>query len=300
MSLPQGFDKYIAPDTDRLKFLQDYLLARSVQTSVVSVAGRKHLYVNFPSSSYNPRFKIKTILTHYDRVSGSPGANDNSAANFQIADFAARLKKAIALGAVPNIRIFFTDGEELGEGGVSGQGAFGLAELFKKLGITNDDVYVFDSCGRGQVAVLAQAGLSQAQSKNSNFAKKFISLFERTQNLLRTSCQNSWITLPVPYSDNAGFLALGIPAVAITLLPKEEVSDYQRALLSDKNLESEVMNCRMDDSGDKLPRFKYEEKMPVTWRLFHTPYDNALSLTEESFDVMRKILDTLAASRTLA
>lgn len=300
MSLPQGFDKYIAPDTDRLKFLQDYLLARSVQTSVVSVAGRKHLYVNFPSSSYNPRFKIKTILTHYDRVSGSPGANDNSAANFQIADFAVRLKKAIALGAVPNIRIFFTDGEELGEGGVSGQGAFGLAELFKKLGITNDDVYVFDSCGRGQVAVLAQAGLSQAQSKNSSFAKKFISLFERTQNLLRTSCQNSWITLPVPYSDNAGFLALGIPAVAITLLPKEEVSDYQRALLSDKNLESEVMNCRMDDRGDKLPRFKYEEKMPVTWRLFHTPYDNALSLTEESFDVMRKILDTLAAGRTLA
>ena len=300
MSLPQGFDKYIAPDTDRLKFLQDYLLARSVQTSVVSVAGRKHLYVNFPSSSYNPRFKIKTILTHYDRVSGSPGANDNSAANFQIADFAVRLKKAVELGAVPNIRIFFTDGEELGEGGVSGQGAFGLAELFKKLGITNDDVYVFDSCGRGQVAVLAQAGLSQAQSKNSNFAKKFISLFERTQNLLRTSCQNSWITLPVPYSDNAGFLALGIPAVAITLLPKEEVSDYQRALLSDKNLESEVMNCRMDDSADKLPRFKYEEKMPVTWRLFHTPYDNALSLTEESFDVMRKILDTLAAGRTLA
>ena len=300
MSLPQGFDKYIAPDTDRLKFLQDYLLTRSVQTSVVSVAGRKHLYVNFPSSSYNPRFKIKTILTHYDRVSGSPGANDNSAANFQIADFAVRLKKAIALGAVPNIRIFFTDGEELGEGGVSGQGAFGLAELFKKLGITNDDVYVFDSCGRGQVAVLAQAGLSQAQSKNSIFAKKFISLFERTQNLLRTSCQNSWITLPVPYSDNAGFLALGIPAVAITLLPKEEVSDYQRALLSDKNLESEVMNCRMDDSADKLPRFKYEEKMPVTWRLFHTPYDNAFSLTEESFDVMRKILDTLAASRTLA
>ncbi|MCR5171482.1 MAG: M28 family peptidase [Treponema sp.] len=300
MSLPQGFDKYIAPDADRLKFLQDYLLARSVQTSVVSVAGRKHLYVNFPSSSYNPRFKIKTILTHYDRVSGSPGANDNSAADFQIADFAVRLKKAIDRGAVPNIRIFFTDGEELGEGGVSSQGAFGLAELFKKLGITNDDVYVFDSCGRGQVAVLAQAGLGQAQSKNSSFAKKFISLFERTQNLLRTSCQNSWITLPVPYSDNAGFLALGIPAVAITLLPKEEVSDYQRALLSDKNLESEVMNCHMDDGPDKLPRFKYEEKMPVTWRLFHTPYDNALSLTEESFDVMRKILDTLAASRTLS
>ncbi len=299
--LPKEFEEYIEPGCDRLAFLQNYLAQRGVETSIVPIGDRKHLYVIFPSTSYNPLFKIKTLLTHYDRVSGSPGANDNSAANFQIADFAVRLQRASEKGAAHNMRIFFTDGEELGENGVSQQGAFGLAELFRKLGITKDDVYVFDSCGRGEVAVLAQAGLSVAGSRGASaFKKQFFSLFERTQSLLRTACPSSWMTLPVPYSDNAGFLACGIPAVAITLLPKEEATEYLRNLMADKNLEKEVMNCHMTDDPERLPRFKYEEKMPVTWRLFHTAFDNLLSLTPSSWDVMRKILDTLAASREMA
>lgn len=316
--LPELFEEYLADGCDRLAFLQEYLSKRGVSTSVVTVGERRHLYVNFPSTSYNPLFKIKTVITHYDRVPRSPGANDNSAANFQIADFAVRLQHASERGAAHNVRIFFTDGEEIGENGVSGQGAFALAELFKKLGIANDDVYVFDACGRGEVAVLARAGLSVAKGAFSaglksglkggqngalkgdriSFQKRFTSLFERTESLLRTASPSSWMTLPVPYSDNAGFLACGIPAVAITLLPKEEATDYLRNLMSDKNLEKEVMNCRRDD--DCPPRFIYEEKMPVTWRLFHTEYDNALSLTPSSWDVMRKILDTLASSRQMA
>ena len=304
--IPEGFETYIAEGTDRLAFLRDYLSKRGVSTSVVAVGERRHLYVNFPSTSYNPLFKIKTVLTHYDRVAGSPGANDNSAANFQIADFAVRLQHASEKGAAHNVRIFFTDGEEIGEKGVSGQGAFALAELFKKLGIAKDDVYVFDACGRGEVAVLARAGLSVAKGAFTagsgsfrSFQKRFTSLFERTESLLRTASPSSWMTLPVPYSDNAGFLACGIPAVAITLLPREEASDYLRKLMSDKNLEKEVMNCR-DDGEESQPRFTYEEKMPVTWRLFHTEYDNALSLTPSSWDLMRKILDTLASSRQMA
>ncbi|MBR4489562.1 M28 family peptidase, partial [bacterium] len=166
-------------------------------------------------------FKIKTIISHYDRVQGSPGANDNSFANFAIADFAAELFNS---GKVHNVRIFFTDGEELGAEGVSSQGAFALADLFRKLGITNDDVYVFDACGRGDVAILARAGLDSKIT--GAFKKKFLDLYERTQNLLKIAATNSWMTLPVPYSDNAGFLACGIPAVAITFLPKEEVSFY--------------------------------------------------------------------------
>ncbi len=296
MGLPDGFNEYIAPDCDRLAFLQKYLAERGVQTSVVPVAGRKHLYVNFPSAAYNPTFKIKTILTHYDRVPSSPGANDNSASDFAVADFAVRLQKYSRLGLSHNIRIFFTDGEELGEGGVSEQGAFGLAELFRKLGITKDDVYVFDSCGRGNVAVLARAGLEFAK-KSSDFARRFADLYGRTQNLLRSTCPNSWISLPVPYSDNAGFLALGIPAVAITFLPADEATEYQRNLMADPKLEKNVMNCKVDDDG-KVPKFKYQEKLPMTWRLFHTEYDNALSLTPDSFALEGKILDEIAKMRT--
>lgn len=149
VTLSKEFEEYLAPQTDRLSFLRNYLLARGVQTSVISLAGKKHIYVNFPSTSYNPQFKIKTLIAHYDIVPGSPGANDNSSADFALADFAVSVNEKALNGKTTNIRMFFTDGEELGEGGVSGQGAFALAELFKKLGITNDDVYVFDSIGRG-------------------------------------------------------------------------------------------------------------------------------------------------------
>ena len=295
-----SFQKYIAADCDRLNFLRDYLSELGVKTSVIPLGEKKHLYVNFPSTAYNPMFKIKTIISHYDRVAGSPGANDNSLANFALADFAANLFKS---RQVHNVRIFFTDGEELGAEGVSSQGAFALADLFRKIGITNDDVYVFDACGRGDVAVLARAGLDSKIS--GPFKKKFLDLYERTQNLLKKSMPNSWMTLPVPYSDNAGFLACGIPAVAITFLPKDEVSFYYSNLMADKNLEKAVMNCRIDSDSKNaadlsIQKFKYSEKMPMTWRLFHTEYDNFLSLTPESYVLMKKILTQIAENKTIA
>ena len=294
------FQKYIAPDSDRLSFLQNYLSARGVRSSVIPLEGKKHLYINFPSSAYNPIFKIKTIISHYDRVAGSPGANDNSFANFVLADFAAELSNS---KKIHNVRVFFTDGEELGEAGVSSQGAFALADLFRRLGITNDDVYVFDACGRGEVAILARAGLdSKIQGK---FKKRFLDLYERTKNLLKIAMPNSWMTLPVPYSDNAGFLACGIPAVAITFLPKDEVSFYYKNLMMDKNLEKAVMNCEINLNSKNpdelsLQRFKYKEKMPMTWRMFHTEYDNFFSLTTESYTLMKKILNTIAGQFSAA
>lgn len=297
----QKFKQYIAQDCNRLEFLRGLLLENGVQTSLVRLEGKNHIYVNFPSSSYNPTFKIKTIISHYDRVSGSPGANDNSFANFALADFAASLIKNP--GFAHNIRIFFTDGEELGEEGVSAQGAFALADLFRKLGIKNDDVYVFDSCGRGNVAVLAQAGLSAKTS--SQFKKSFLGLYKRTAELLKSSSPH-WITLPVPYSDNAGFLACGIPAVAVTFLPEDEVNQYLKNLMADKNLEKAVMNCKIDSaSANKtdmsIQRFKYQEKMPNTWRMFHTQMDNFLNLTvEESWQLMMKILENLKRQKVLA
>ena len=295
---PAELADYIAPDCDRLAFLQDYLAKRDVQTSIVPVGERKHLYVNFPTSAYNPTFKIKTIITHYDRVPNSPGANDNSVCDLAVAEFAARLYRFALRGGVHNVRIFFTDGEELGEGGVSEQGAFGLAELFRKLGITKDDVYVFDSCGRGTVPILARAGADANVS--GAFKKQFSSLYERTQNLLREVSPEQWMTLPVPYSDNAGFLACGIPAVAITFLPAQEATDYARELLRDKHLEKVVMHCDRAGSPDMPYHFQYVEKMPKTWRLFHTEYDNLFSLTAESWELLARLLDALGEATFLA
>ena len=47
-------------------------------------------------------------------------------------------------------------------------------------------------------------------------------------------------------------------------------------------------------------RDKVQEKMPMTWRLLHTEYDNLASLTPESFPLMEALLDALAKARTPA
>lgn len=289
----EQFLEYIAPGCDRLSFLQNYFLKNGVGTSVVSLQGKKHLYVAFPAHSYNPVFKLKTIICHYDRVPGSPGANDNSAANLVLASFATELFRS---RKAHNVRIFFTDGEELGENGVASQGAFALADLFRKLGIVSDDVYVFDACGRGSVAVLARAGLNSVVS--ADFRTHFSDLYRRTENMLRSVFPNSWMTLPVPYSDNAGFLACGIPAVAITFLPKEEAFVYYKNLMADKNLEKSVMNSRTGSRSAAAKRsaggYAHTEKLPATWRMLHTEMDSYENLTPESFKLLYNLLKEIA------
>lgn len=272
-------------DCDRLSFLQDYLAKRGVDSTVIQERSFKHLFVNFPSFQYNPAFKIKTVICHYDRVPDTPGANDNSAANFAILDFAVRLAK---MNRIHNTRIIFTDGEEKGMEGVKCQGAFGLAALLVKNNLSGGDFYVFDSCGKGQTVVLGQTGLTL--NGVPAFTRRFADLFARTQELLRKNC-DSWMTLPVPFSDNAGFFANGIPAVVISLLPAEEATEFYQNLMREKNLSKTVMNMTMDDQADY--KFKYKEFFPKTWRLFHTEYDNLLNLTPESFELMAKILDQI-------
>ena len=297
--LPAAFSEFIAPQTDRCAFIQDWLIKHGVESAVAAIDGKNHILVQFASQAYNPRFKIKTVIAHYDRVAGSPGANDNSAADWQIMNWAVELSKATSFH---NIRIFFTDGEELGwNTGVSEQGAYGIATTFKKLGITNDDVYVFDCCGRGEVPVLGKTEIPV--HAGTSFLKQFNDLSERTQDLLRRASPGRWMCLPVPYSDNASFLACGIPAVAITMLPAEEASLYARELMNTKSLESEVMNreaTKKQRLEGKTPEYAYKERMPQTWRRFHTANDNEASLTPESFTVMQNVLTCLAEAKAMA
>lgn len=297
--LPAEFSQFIAPQTDRCTFIQEWLQNHGVESAVAGIDGKNHILVQFDSHAYDPRFKIKTVIAHYDRVAGSPGANDNSAADWQLMNWAVELKNA---SSFHNVRIFFTDGEELGwNTGVSEQGAYGIASTFKKLGITNDDVYVFDCCGRGEVPVLGKTEIP-AHAGNS-FVKQFSDLFDRTQDLLRRASPGRWMSLPVPYSDNASFLACGIPAVAITMLPAEEASLYARELMKPNGLEAEVMNresSKMKRLEANAPEYAYKERLPDTWRRFHTERDNELSLTKESFTVMANILHCLAEAKAMA
>lgn len=263
--LPCEFKKFIEADCNRLEFIIQYLNERGVKTAVLPVKDKNHIYVKFPQSQYNPSCKIKTILAHYDRVEQSPGANDNSSSVFSLMEWAVNLQKEYAQ-SFHNIRLIFTDGEEETEGGVKSMGAFDLALLFKKLKIVNDDIIVFDCTGRGTIPVICEPSLPQ--NAPQNFLSKYSDLEARLQRILVKASGGKWFNLPCKYSDNAGFIANGFPAVAVTFLPSDEVSEVL------KNNQ-----CK-------------------TWALLHTQKDNLESLSGESFVLMKKILFELAKMKT--
>ena len=292
------FQRFIAPDCDRRQFILDMLKDFGVPAVPLSLEGAHHILVKFPPSAYNPQYKMKTVLAHYDRVDTSPGANDNSAAVFQIIYWARRL---LRFPGFHNVQIIFSDGEEMGGSeGVAEQGAFCIATKFRSLGLTQQDVYAFDCCGRGDFVILSQAGKGKGSIP---FQRQFNSLVERTEDLIKSVAGRKWAPLPVPYSDNAGFLACGIPAVAITLLPAQEVVSYLRELKQHPGLQAAIMKSTQEQEvGTRkikpLEPYQVQEKMPMTWRLLHTEYDNLASLTPESFPLMEALLDALAKSRT--
>ena len=264
-TIPSEFSDFISPDCDRASFIQNFLNKAGLDAPILQMEGKNHIYVKFPQSQYNSMFRIKTVIAHYDRI--GIGANDNSAAVFCLMQWAASLVKLYSNGAFHNIRLILTDGEELGQGGVAEQGAFPLAQVFKRLGITNDDIFVFDCMGRGDVPILSQTKLPRKAPPA--FIKAFNALEQRACELLKNSDKGRWFCLPCNYSDNASFIANAIPAVAITMLPSIEVNTV-------------LMGGQ-----------------PETWQRFHTSEDNIQSLTPQSFELFHLILRNLAELKTL-
>lgn len=288
-ALPPEYQNFLASPNSRADFIQKYLEARGVETAVIGVEGKRHIYVKLPRQGYSAAFRVKTIIAHYDIAPDTPGANDNSSSVFCLMDFAARLAK---FNGVHNCRIFFTDGEELGSEGVKEQGAFSLASTMQKCGIRDEDIYVFDCVGRGTVPLL---GLNVPPAKApASFVKKYKALDQSAKAIL-SSLGLNWVNLPMPYSDNAGFLAHGFPVVAITMLPQNEASAYMMALNSDPDLMRYVKN--QDVPEKKIDAL--QQLLPLTWRLMHTDGDNISSLTPQSFAITARILDAIALRRTV-
>lgn len=282
-NLSLGFSDFIAQDCNRSDFIQNYLSSHGIECPIIPLDGKNHLYVKFPIEQYNPMFKIKTVIAHYDRFPGSIGANDNSAAVFSMLEWAVRLKN---YKSFHNIRLVFTDGEELGAEGIKEQGAFALAQLFKRLGIVNDDVFVFDCMGRGDVPVICTTPLPKNVTKK--FCKQYYELEEKAENLLKMANNGKWFKLPAHYSDNAGFIANGIPAITISMLPSDEISLYYSLLL------------RLNKIKDKAEiKSQMDECYPKTWKLLHTENDSINTLSAQAFEITGNILNKLAELKTV-
>lgn len=304
------FTSKLAAFTDiscnRKDYLKEWLTQESIPFSEIPIEQRIHIQIKFPLSQYNPQFKMKTVIAHYDRAENTPGANDNSAAIFQIITW---VKQLLSSPSFHNTKVIFTDGEELGgreEGGATAQGSYALASLLRKSGQNTGDVYVLDGCGRGDVIAVSTTGKNN--KGNVAFNTNFNQLFQRACEMARRASGGHWVTLPVPYSDNAGFIANGIPSVAITVLPSEEASLYMRQLQKDKNFANTVLNHGVIIHGSgfsdmqKLKAMGIEpaealllsEKLPRTWRMMHTPFDDLGSLTPETFSMMDNFLHLIS------
>lgn len=302
--LPTEFSQFVSKDCNRFLFLKKYLTTLHIPYKIISIDSCNHIALQFPQTSYNPDYKFKTIIAHYDRALGNnndyitPGANDNSAAVFQLIQLARKIIHTpdVLKNSFFNIRIIFTDGEELGS--AQEQGSFALANLFKKLQLHNDDIIVIDGCGRGDVLALSTTG----RSKNGSqlFLQKYDTLFNLICNISKTASRGKFATIPVAYSDNAGFIANGIPAVALTVLPQDEMNDYLKNLKLDRNLLQYVVSNGTFPKKDIEPAqaLLLNEKLPKTWRMMHTELDNTVNLTESAFLLMERFLDLLAITNT--
>ena len=291
--LPLEFAEFLKPNCNRFEYLKSWITKLEIPFTVLPIESKNHIFINFPKSCYSPLFKTKTLLVHYDRVENTPGANDNSAAVCQVLLWA---KKIYNSPIVHNLRIIFTDGEELGC--TKDQGAYGIASLYKKLGISQDEVFVLDGCGRGDILVVSTAGKNL--KIKGNYQSAFDALYNKAISLATKTSPNKWITIPVPYGDNAGFIACGIPAVAITVLPAEEATVYMRQLQKEKTFSRTVLDRKVGTKfSEKAKNLMEKEKLPWTWRSMHTKYDDIPILSQEAFILMDRFLDNLADSKTM-
>lgn len=305
------FEAFLQIKLDRCAFITSWLRANSVPHNVIEIAGKKHIVIRFTPDSYNPLFRMKTLVAHYDRALDNPGANDNSAACYQLMLFSAKLASNAKNGIPPhNIRIFFTDGEEAaGTKGIMGQGAFSLGSGFRKLHVT-DDIYVFDACGRGDILVISTSGIEDPVLNNrkkntfeipSTYQKKLDTLHNRAVNLAIYVSPEAWIRLPTPYSDNAGFQAAGIPSQVITILPQMEASILLSALnnqgteLNRKAIISTIIANKSLSESSPLKKI-----IPETWQLMHTNKDTATTLDSTAFILIERILNAIARQMEIA
>lgn len=286
------FKAFLKKDLNRCDFISQWLSAHSVPHSIVSLAQKKHIIIKYPAQFYDKNFKMKTLTAHYDRAPDTQGANDNSASCFILMNFA---KKLCSYTRPHNIKIIFTDGEEAGAAGLKEQGAYTLGTGLKKLKMDGDDIFVFDMCGRGDTLILSRSGIF---GRDKAKTKRLDELHKRAGLLAQRACPNQWLSMLTAYSDNAGFIAAGLFAQVITVLPREEAETLLHCLpkekLTGQNKTAMGELTDMVIKNQKPPQGSpFEKIIPFTWQLMHTADDKIETLNSEAFTLTEKYLTAL-------
>jgi hypothetical protein len=289
------FFDFIAPDVDRFEILKTLLEEFHFKFMVLPIAGNRHFFVfpreqslksssikNFPFHGQNPI----VMVAHYDRVPKSPGANDNSAAVFQL------IKTALRLEARMEDRwiIIFTDKEELSAGeGITSQGSYTLAETLRQGGLSKARIYIFDACGTGDTLIISTTTDHLLRNDTGPGIRKARQHIQGLRNHALRTVHNlnmqKVLLIPTPFSDDAGFLRAGIPAQTITMLPAAEASPFAALLRGQPDFSDALLSREIQETANK-------QRIPKTWRSLNGPADSHLRLTPEHFDqIIRFAID---------
>jgi len=272
VTLPPWFHRFCDPDADRLAILAQVLHGAGIPFELVKTGTLRHVQVRSGRSS-RPQPGEKVLIAHYDRVPGSPGANDNGASVLGLVDYLRRSRQTLPL------RVVFTDGEELAPGApVSSQGAYALAVHWGPL----DGLFpvVLDMTGIGDTVILGHLGehlLRQARGDSVPFSlDTYGRLRLEARRWLAGSGAGDTLEVNTPFSDDLGLFLGGIPAVQVSLLPRKEALEYRRQRLDPGELSGR-------DPG----------ALPPSWRAMHSVGDSPATLWPQSRRLLGHLLDRL-------
>jgi hypothetical protein len=279
------FFEFIDPQADRYSILSSLIDHMALNSLVLPLSGNRH-FIIFPKgriidtgSGFPFRGQSPTVLVaHYDRVEGSPGANDNSASVLLLLKAARRLIEQETDYWI----IIFTDKEELSKGeSVENQGSFSLAEYLRKAGLADSRIYIFDACGSGDTLVISTTTDYLLRNDNRRGVLKARQLIQglRTRALDNADYLNlpKVLCVPTPFSDDAGFFKAGLTAQTITVLPGSEAGSYASLLRKRPEFADFLIAGDIKSNADRL-------LVPETWRSLNGPSDSYLKLTPQFYD----------------
>ena len=280
------FAYFIAPKVDRYKTLLATVEKLSLNSTVINVSGNKHIFIFpptlkslrstggvFPFSGQNPFI----FSAHYDRVEGSPGANDNSIAVFHLL----RVAQILAQRSIDKWIIIFTDKEEIGSGeSLETQGSFTLAQKLKTWGLEKARIYNFDACGTGDTFIFSTITDSVLKTNNNPNLEKIKGEIQQLRNHALKTADNlrleKVLLAPTPFSDDMGFLRAGYAAQTITMLPSSEAAQFEEVLRKYPEFTNLLISGGIKNSPER-------RNLPTTWKNMNNAGDTVSHLTPQFF-----------------
>jgi len=279
----------MAPGSDRSAELARALEARGVAARTLELSGGRFVAAWPKEGLRDPRYRIKVVTAHHDRVPGTPGALDNSAACLQLVDFLSESRGAF------NTLVIFTDREELGSArparpdgpGAARQGSFELGKAFSGMDIGSPMVFPLDVTGRGDALVLSRASETLAARADGALRRSAVERVAAETDAMACSAARLMagrapvLRAAVPFGEDLGFMLAGVPALTVTVLPRAEAEALA-------GLGTLPAWASLAEPGDRAPG---------TWSRLHGPDDTVDQYGDEAFGVVSRFLARLAAWR---